>query len=450
MTMRRSKLAIAILVCLCSTATTSAQQIVPVSAYGVYQTHPANKNVVTAPNQVVHQHAPQPKHFPGAAAGMPTGNGFACDSCGYSAQNPPAQPQVATGRCPSCNVAVDCADNCGRPQTAGDLHRYNFEPLGHGEWMGPIRVPSTSRTRIRVGDQLRFIYMRSQVKNSNFRLQIGDQLQISEFTGDGDLKTGDLIQGRGIEIQASGDLILPGKVTVPAAGLTIAQLRDLLNERYAKFMKNPTIDVIPITTNSALTGLINSVDARAGSGGQNYTDTVDSDGNVRLPKLGPVCVLGMTVSEIKREVNLRYREIVSGLEVDPTIEQEAPHFVYVGGAVARPDRFELVGPTTITQALTLAGGVVAARGNRRRIAIFRQAEDWRRIATLVDLAGMHTARTLTTTDDIWVRDSDMIYVPLTPIARFDDVVENVFTRGIYSIFPFAQVGEGFNANAFAN
>lgn len=451
MIMRLLRLVTAILVCLVNSATTRAQQIIPVSTYGAHQPHLRNMNVAAAPNQAVHQRrSKQPGHFAEPATSMPMGNHFFCDSCGYSAHNPPAQPQVATGRCPSCNVAVDCADNCGRPQTARDLHRYNFEPLGHGEWMGPIRVPSTSRTRIRVGDQLRFIYMRSQLKNDNFRLQIRDQVQISQFTSETDLKIGDLVQGKGVEIQANGALILPGNVTVPAAGLTIAQLRDVLNERYSKFMKNPAIDVIPITTNSLLTSIINSVDARAGNGGQNYSDTVDSDGNVRLPKLGPVCVLGMTVSEIKREVNLRYREIVSGLEVEPGIEQEAPHFVYVGGAVARPDRFELTGPTTISQALTLAGGVVAARGNRRRIAIFRQAEDWRRIATLVDLAGMHTARTLTTTDDIWVRDSDMIYVPLTPIARFDDVVENVFTRGVYSIFPFAQVGEGFNANAFAN
>ncbi len=422
------------------------QQIVPISTHGMTPTHVSQG--VYAPHaggrpQVIHQthgHTNMVHANP---------SGFACDHCGYSATNPPAQPQVALGRCPSCNVAVDCADNCGKVQTARDLHPYNFQPLGHGEWMGPIRVPSTSNTRLRVGDTLRFIYMQSQVKDPNFRLQIGDQVQITSLQDEA-LQLGDLVQGQGVEIQTNGNLTVRMLGEVPAAGLTIQQLREQLEKRYKKYVKDPAIDVIAIKTNSLLESIIASVDARAGAGGQTYTDTVDSDGAVRLPKLGEICVLGLTVQEAKREINLRYREIVSGLEVEPTIEEEAPHFVYVTGAVATPNRFELVGPTTVTQALALAGGVINARGNRRKIAIFRRAEDWRTIATLVDLAGMHYGHSLTTTDDIEVRDNDLIIVPLKPVARFGDFVENVFTRGIYGALPFAQVGEGFNANAFAN
>ncbi len=39
--------------------------------------------------------------------------------------------------------------------------------------------------------------------------------------------------------------------------------------------------------------------------------------------------------EVKREVNLRYSEEVWGLEVDVTLEAEAPHFVFVYGEVAQ-------------------------------------------------------------------------------------------------------------------
>ncbi|GAB5404373.1 MAG: polysaccharide biosynthesis/export family protein [Aureliella sp.] len=424
--------------------TVTAQQIVPISTHGTppTQVSPGVYSQHAVPTQVIH-------HTQGQPIIQTHGGAFACDHCGYSATNPPAQPQVAIGRCPSCNVAVDCADNCGRVQTPRDLHPYNFQPLGHGEWMGPIRVPSTNNTRLRVGDTLRFIFLQSQIKSPNFRLQIGDQVQISSIQ-DEELLLGDLVQGQGVEILPDGTLTVRMLGKVPAAGLTIEQLREQLEKRYKKYVKDPAIDVIAIKTNSLLQSIIDSVDARAGSGGQTYTDTVDSDGAVRLPKLGAICVLGLTVQQAKREINLRYQEIVSGLEVEPTIEQEAPHFVYVTGAVATPGQFELVGPTTVTQALALAGGVVNARGNRRKIAIFRRAEDWRTIATLVDLAGMHYGHSLTTTDDIEVRDSDLIIVPLKPVARFGDLVENVFTRGIYGVLPFAQIGEGFNANGFVN
>jgi hypothetical protein len=40
----------------------------------------------------------------------------------------------------------------------------------------------------------------------------------------------------------------------------------------------------------------------------------------------------------------------------------------------------------------------------------------------------------------------LIIVPPTPIARFDNFVSQVFTQGIYGIFPFAQVGSGLNAS----
>ncbi|HBE67379.1 MAG TPA: sugar ABC transporter substrate-binding protein [Planctomycetaceae bacterium] len=380
---------------------------------------------------------------------MTAGGAMQCDNCGYSATNPPAQPQVAAGHCQPCMVGVDCADNCYRSQTARDLHPYNFQPLAHGEFRGPVRVPSTMQNRIRVGDQLRFIYLRSQLKSPNFRLQIGDEIEVTSIQ-DADIKVGDLVQGRGVVINMDGNIELRMIGTVAAAGMTIPQLRRVLNERYKKFIKQPAIDVVLVKGNSLLESIINSVDARAGAGGQGIRDTVDADGNVRLPKIGAVCVLGLTTCEIKREINLRYQEIVSGLEVDVQIESEAPRFAWVGGAVATPGRITLNGPTTVTQAIIEAGGIIDQRGNNRRIAIFRRAEDWRLIATLVDLAGVHSARSLTSTDEIWVRDRDTIIVPLKPVARFNDFVDNVFTRGIYGVLPFAQVGEGFNANGFVN
>ena len=77
------------------------------------------------------------------------------DRGGYSATNPPAQPQVAGSLCQYCGVAVDCADNCGsRQQSWRDLHPYNFGPLKQGEWLGPVRLPSAIDNRLRVGDQI--------------------------------------------------------------------------------------------------------------------------------------------------------------------------------------------------------------------------------------------------------------------------------------------------------
>lgn len=368
--------------------------------------------------------------------------------CGYNACNLPAQPQVAAGRCQNCAVGVDCADNCGgKRQSWRDLHAYNFQPLAHGEWLGPIRLPSNIDYRVRVGDELRFVYILSrQILSDSFPLRVGDELQITSLT-DTSVQLGDVNLGRGVIIQPDGMLYLRLIGPVRAAGLTIPQLRRNLETAYKDKILNPAIDVIPIKTNTLLEDIRSAVDARAGQGGQAFTDSVHADGTVRLPKLGPICVLGMTLDEIKREVNLRYRQIVAGLEVEPVISQEAARFVFVYGEVGQPGRFELNGPTSVTQALALAQGVNVG-GNVRQVVVFRRAEDWRLIATRLDIRGVHLGKAPTPADEIWLRDSDLIVVPPTPIKRMDDFIDQVFTQGIYGVLPFAQVGSGFDVGGF--
>ncbi|MEM7560659.1 MAG: polysaccharide biosynthesis/export family protein, partial [Planctomycetota bacterium] len=187
--------------------------------------------------------------------------GPSCNVCGYSACNPPAQPQVPIGRCQGCGVAIDCADNCGPyRQSWRDLHPYNFSPLAHGEWIGPVRLPSNYKYRIRVGDQLRFTYLLSRTINSNsFPLRVGDELEISSVS-DPLVRIGDLQQGRGNIIQPDGQLYLRMIDPVPAAGLTITQLEKVLEEEYATSVKKPTIDIIPIKTNTLLQDIRDSVD----------------------------------------------------------------------------------------------------------------------------------------------------------------------------------------------
>ncbi len=375
------------------------------------------------------------------------------DRCNYSVDNPAIQPQVAHGRCLPKTIAIDCADNCGGHQTWRDLHPYDFRPLGHGEYLGPIRLPSVMDNRVRVGDRLIFIFARNRERPvDTYLLLVGDELQISSFADDKDFpKIGDLTQGRGVAIQPDGYLHLNAVGRVRAAGLTIAQLRRNLEQAYKDVggFKEPAIDVIPIKTNTQQDDILESIDARQGfSGGRTLAETVQPDGTVRLIPIGAVCVLGLTLDEVKREVNLRYQQIVPGLHVEPRMDVLAPHFVYVYGEVAKPNRYELNGPTSVTQMLAMAGGI-NPRGNAREIVVFSRAEDWRLLATRLDLKGMHLGKVPTPADEIWMRDSDLIIVPATPIARFDDFVDQVFTKGAYGIFRFAQIGSGFTVVNFS-
>jgi len=311
-------------------------------------------------------------------------------------------------------------------------------------------LPSTLDYRLRVGDSVRFIFIDapSQLQDS-YRLMVGDEVAIESAT-DEKIRRGDLQLGRGLVIQPDGKLTVSLIGEVDAAGLTIPQLRHNLEVKYKSFIREPSIDVTPIKTNSLKTAILSSVDARAGAGGTNYIDTVHPDGTVRLPKLGSIPAQGMTLDEIKREVNLRYSRIVSGLEVESGISAEARHFAFITGEVALPNRYELLGPTSVTQAIALAGGHKLG-ANLRYIVIFRYAEDWRVVTTVVDLRGAILGRDPTPTDNIWLRDSDTVIVPQSGIKSMNNFVRQVFTEGIYGVFPFSYSisrfeGGGFNGN----
>jgi polysaccharide export outer membrane protein len=124
------------------------------------------------------------------------------------------------------------------------------------------------------------------------------------------------------------------------------------------------------------------------------------------------------------------------------LSARAPRYVYVTGEVRHPGRYELLAPTTALQAITLAGGRING-GNLREIVVFRRGEDWRLLATKLDLNGAWNGERPIPSDEIWIRDSDVVAVPRMPIQRFDDLVELYMTRGVYSVFP---IGFGYTLN----
>ncbi len=149
-------------------------------------------------------------------------------------------------------------------------------------------------------------------------------------------------------------------------------------------------------------------------GGRVLQTNVNPDGKIQLVGIGSIYVLGMTLEEIKREINLRYQERFVGIEVEPRLSRTASHFVFVFGEVANPGRFEMTGPTHGTQGLALAGGLKVG-ANNRQVVVFRRAEDWRLISTLLDLRGGHIGKRPNPSDEIWLRDSDLLIVPPRPV-----------------------------------
>jgi polysaccharide export outer membrane protein len=127
--------------------------------------------------------------------------------------------------------------------------------------------------------------------------------------------------------------------------------------------------------------------------------------------------------------------LVDGIEVTPVLSDRAPRCVYVLGEVAKPGKFTLDAPTTVIQAIAMAGSWNIG-GNLRQVIVFRRDDQWRLMATRVNVKpALYNYRCLDG-EDIWLRDSDIVIVPKCPIQVLDDVIQLVFVKGLYGVFPF--------------
>jgi len=325
-------------------------------------------------------------------------------------------------------TGVDCrqCDPCGEPNWINQ-RPIPWEMYAQGEYVGPYRTRHVPEYRLRVDDQLDFVYRLTRIESSTpYKLNVGDSIRVESLT--------DPNLDRELVIQPDGSITLRLLGQVQAARRTVQELTDDLEQQYTKYYKVPAITVTPIQVNTKLEDLRAAVDGRFGAGGQNRTATVTPEGTIQLPAIGSIPVQGLTLVELKREVDQRYAEVVNGIEVTPVLVQRAPRYIYVLGEVQIPNRYPLTGPTTLMASISLAGGWNPG-GNLREVVVFRRTQDWTLMATRIDIQGALWGKRPCPADEIWLRDNDIVVVPKSPILRFDDLVDLYFARGLYGVVP---------------
>lgn len=360
---------------------------------------------------------------------------------------------VSEVMCSTCGGCVDrrgksCVDRFGKIVGVGTTERPKcqcwrcpqqppFNTYGVGGYVGPARTTPVAEYRLRSGDQIELTFLVKTVRTAGaYRLVVGDELLI-ESDADANLTRGTL--DRGLEIQPDGTITLRFIGQVHAAGQTIEQLREVLNDRYEEYYPEPAIDVTPVQTNNVARQIREAISGSEGFNPQTTVQTITPEGTIRLPRLGAIPTQGLTLGELKQEINLRYDSLGAGLEVEVVLESQAPHFIYVLGEVTQPGRFEMTTPTTVLGGLSLAGSYVPG-ANLRQVVIFRRGANWELLSTMLDLRAAIFGKASRPTDEIWLQDGDVIIVPPTPIRVFDRFVQQVFTEGIYGVAPFLGNG----------
>lgn len=137
--------------------------------------------------------------------------------------------------------------------------------------------------------------------------------------------------------------------------------------------------------------------------------TVSSEGNVRIPNVGPVAVSGLTIeavqAKIKKQLSSIYSSISSGnTQVAVTIGNVKSINVFITGNVSKPGTYTLSSLSTVYNALYACSGPTSS-GTMRNIKVVRAGKE---IAT-VDLYTFLTSGNLS--NNISLQDQDVIHVP---------------------------------------
>ena len=277
-----------------------------------------------------------------------------------------------------------------------------WQEFAQGEWIGHARTAQVPEYRLREGDQVAIYYRRTRNEQSRpYELQVGDRILVESLTAGGGPIEGthegdvvpksDLGISRELVIQPDGTIMLPLVGPVRATRRTVEALQNELEEDYKKFFRVPSITVTPVKVDTRLEDLLNTVDSRASlRGGLQLLVVVTPAGTIQLPGVDSVFVQGLTLGEAKQEIDARYAATIPGVEITMDLAQRASRFIYVVGEVTNPGRFELVGPTTAMQSIALAGGWRIG-ANLRQVVVFRRGDDWRLMATMLDLRARCTA-----------------------------------------------------------
>ena len=228
--------------------------------------------------------------------------------------------------------------------------------------------------RIAAGDVLEVAYQLEGWKElDEFRLAVDNTLTV-RFIHHPEL---DLTQ----HVRPDGNISLAFLGSVRVVGKTVEELTEELTEKYQEHLKEMDLYIVVDEFRESIKEL--KEDLRSTNRGSSRLVTVRPDGAVTFSMIGDLSVAGYTIPEISRILNEKYKAVLPGLSVDLFVEDNAGSKIYVFGEVNRPGAFQISRPTSIFEALALAGSTM----NSARLdsaVVFRQKQN-KVLATRIDL-----------------------------------------------------------------
>jgi protein involved in polysaccharide export with SLBB domain len=148
------------------------------------------------------------------------------------------------------------------------------------------------------------------------------------------------------------------------------------------------------------------------------TQRVGPDGTLSPLLLGTVPVVGYTVDQTRERLTTLYKEYLKTPVVSVRVVAIYSDRVFILGEVKTPSAVPLVGPTTLVQGITQAGGFLEEFANRNAIRLIRKGPDGSQQVSVIPgnqiLVGM--------IPDVPLQRGDIVYVPARGVTNWSRTV----------------------------
>lgn len=272
------------------------------------------------------------------------------------------------------------------------------------------------------GDVVEIIYhVEPQPSEKEYIFAVGDVVRV-EFYYHPEIN-------RDVSIRTDGKISLPLKGNIDATGLTPSGLREKLIRLYGDTFKDPDITITPVEYNQAIKQLKEAFSTS--SRGQSKLSAIRPDGYISFPLLGDMMGTGLTLPQLKERLTTEYSKIINNLSVSLILEQIKSNLVYVMGEVRAPGYYLMESPTTATQILARAGGLLnSAKTNN--ILVVSSNKERKPVGRLIDLDKILGEGNIG--NDIVLKQYDVVYVPKSAIAKVDLFIDQYINQLIPRIF----------------
>ncbi len=303
--------------------------------------------------------------------------------------------------------------------------------------MGSIPAPTRVTTEYRVSrsDVLLLEFSREWPEIEVYKLGIGDKIQIliqeAPLEADLDLE---------LVVAPDGSITYPKLGTIKVAGRTPADLKQEMQAAFVEIFPGATLDVILLQADARTDQFVSLL--LQNPSGSTRELTVSLSGQISVPGVGQVEVLGRTLAEAEEDINALLHKKIPTLSVSlNSISIPSLNFTVVG-EVIKPGTFPILGNITLVEALATAGWASEYADFQHIVVISRAGDrlqdglvDWRVYDVETFLEHGHSLA------GIQLRPRDVVLVPHTGIRDVNRFVAQYIQRNMP-----VNLGAGFRIN----